>query len=82
MLQDNQGTDPDKRPASWNYEEAVVLRGFEKIWRQTGDQKYVDYIKKIIDPFINADGSIRTYELNEYNSDQVTAGLQLLFLWW
>ena len=80
MLQDNQGTDPDKCPASWNYEEAVVLRGFEKIWRQTGDQKYVDYIKKIIDPFINADGTIRTYELNEYNSDQVTAGLQLLFL--
>ena len=81
MLQDNQGTDPDKRPASWNYEEAVVLRGFEKIWRQTGNQKYVNYIKKIIDPFINADGSIRTYELNEYNSDQVTAGIQLLFLY-
>jgi rhamnogalacturonyl hydrolase YesR len=81
MLQDKQGTDPDKRPASWNYEEAVVLRGFEKIWRQTGKQKYVDYTKKIIDHFINADGSIRTYELNEYNSDQVTAGLQLLFLY-
>jgi rhamnogalacturonyl hydrolase YesR len=80
-LQDKQGTDPDKRPASWNYEEAVVLRGFEKIWRQTGKQKYVDYTKKIIDHFINADGSIRTYELNEYNSDQVTAGLQLLFLY-
>ena len=37
MLQDNQGTDPDKRPASWNYEEAVVLRGFEKF----GDKRVI-----------------------------------------
>ena len=81
MMQDNQGTDPDKRPASWNYEEAVVLRGIEKVWKQTGNKEYFNYIKKIIDHFINPDGTIRTYELNEYNSDQITAGLQLLLLY-
>jgi rhamnogalacturonyl hydrolase YesR len=81
MLQDKQGTDPDKRPASWNYEEAVILRGIEKVWKQTGNKEYFNYIKKIIDHFINDDGSIRTYEMNEYNSDQVTAGLQLLLLY-
>lgn len=81
MIQDKQGTDPDKRPASWNYEEAVILRGIEKVWRQTGDKAYFEYIKKIIDHFVNNDGSIRTYELNEYNSDQITAGLQLLLLY-
>jgi rhamnogalacturonyl hydrolase YesR len=81
MLQDKQGTDPDKRPASWNYEEAVILRGIEKVWKQTGNQEYFNYIKKIIDHFINPDGTIRTYEMDEYNSDQVTAGLQLLLLY-
>jgi rhamnogalacturonyl hydrolase YesR len=81
MLQDKQGTDPDKRPASWNYEEAVILRGIEKVWKQTGNKEYFNYIKKIIDHFINPDGTIRTYEMNEYNSDQVTAGLQLLLLY-
>jgi rhamnogalacturonyl hydrolase YesR len=81
MLQDKQGTDPNKRPASWNYEEAVILRGIEKVWKQTGNKEYFSYIKKIIDHFINPDGTIRTYEMNEYNSDQVTAGLQLLLLY-
>jgi unsaturated rhamnogalacturonyl hydrolase len=81
LMQDKQGTDPDKRPASWNYEEAVVLRGFENLWRYTGDKKYYDYSKKIIDHFINDDGSIRTYERQDYNSDQVTGGLQLITLY-
>ena len=80
MVQDKQGLDPNKRPASWNYEEAVVLRGFENLWRYTKDRQYYDYMKKIIDHFINEDGSIRTYERQDYNSDQVTGGLQLITL--
>ena len=71
---------PWQTPCELELWRSGCVKRFWKIWRQTGDQKYVDYIKKIIDPFINADGTIRTYELNEYNSDQVTAGLQLLFL--
>ncbi|MFN8355104.1 MAG: glycoside hydrolase family 88 protein [Spirosomataceae bacterium] len=81
LLQDKQGTDPDKRPASWNYEEAVVLRGFEHLWHYTNDKTYYNYTKKIIDHFINPDGSIRTYERQDYNSDQITGGLQLITLY-
>lgn len=81
LLQDKQGTDPDKRPASWNYEEAVVLRGVENLWKYTQDKAYFDYTSKIVNHFINADGSIRTYERQDYNSDQVTGGLQLLMLY-
>jgi rhamnogalacturonyl hydrolase YesR len=81
MIQDNQGTDPDKRPASWDYEQGVVLKSFEKIWRQTGDKRYYDYLKKMIDLFVKEDGSIRTYELNEYNSDFIPSGRLLLTLY-
>lgn len=80
MLQDKQGSDPNKRPASWNYEEAIVLRGFENLWRRTGDRRYFEYLQKIVDHFIGDDGSIRTYERQDYNSDQVTGGLQLITL--
>lgn len=80
MLQDKQGNDPAKRPASWNYEEAIVLRGFENLWRCTGDRRYFEYLQKIVDHFIGDDGSIRTYERQDYNSDQVTGGLQLITL--
>lgn len=69
------------RPAVWNYEMGVVLTGFERLWQTTHDQKYLNYIKQIIDHFINEDGTIRTYTLDEYNFDNIPAGRQLLFLY-
>ena len=68
------------RPAVWNYEMGVVLTGIQKLWEATHEEKYLLYIKKIIDHFINEDGSIRTYNLEEYNFDNIPAGRQLLFL--
>jgi unsaturated rhamnogalacturonyl hydrolase len=69
------------RPANWNYEIGVVLMGFERLWKVTGDNVYMDYIKNIIDHFINADGSIRTYTMEEFNSDNIPPGRQLLRLY-
>lgn len=69
------------RPAVWNYEMGVVLTGFEKLAQATGDKKYTDYTKNIIDHFITADGVIRTYQPEEYNSDNIPTGRQLLHLY-
>lgn len=68
------------RPANWNYEIGVVLIGFERLWKLTGDSTYLKYTKHIIDHFINEDGSIRTYVMDEYNSDNIPPGRQLLTL--
>ncbi len=68
------------RPANWNYEIGVVLMGFERLAKHTGDNTYMDYTKHIIDHFINEDGSIKTYVMEEYNSDMVPPGRQLLHL--
>ena len=81
MLQDKEGTDPEKRRAVWNYEEAVTLKGIDRLWRKTGDDRYFTYMKKIMDHFIEEDGTIRTYLPLEYNSDQLTGGLILLTLY-
>ncbi len=80
MLQDNQGVDPDKRPASWEYEQGVVLKGIERLWLETGNVRYFNYFKKMIDLFVREDGTIRTYDLNEYNSDYIPPGRLLLTL--
>jgi rhamnogalacturonyl hydrolase YesR len=80
LIQDNQGTDPDKRPASWEYEQGVVLKGIERLWHETGDIRYFNYFKKMIDLFVREDGTIRTYDLNEYNSDYIPSGRLLLTL--
>lgn len=80
MIQDNQGTDPNKRPASWEYEQGVVLKGIERLWLETGEKRYYNYFKKMIDLFVREDGTIRTYDLNEYNSDYIPSGRLLLTL--
>lgn len=69
------------RPAIWNYEMGVVLTGFERLNQNSGDTKYYDYTKKIIDHFINDDGTIRTYVMDEYNMDNIPTGRQLLHLY-
>ena len=40
----------------------------------------MDYTKHIVDHFIKEDGTIRTYVMDEYNSDNIPPGRQLLRL--
>ncbi|MGF2414923.1 MAG: glycoside hydrolase family 88/105 protein, partial [Ferruginibacter sp.] len=69
------------RPANWNYEMGVVLTGFEKLAQITGEKKYINYTKNIIDHFITPTGDIRTYNMEEYNIDNIPTGRQLLHLY-
>ncbi len=71
----------NQRPANWNYEIGVVLMGFEKLWKTSGDFRYYQYSKHIIDHFIQEDGKIRTYNLEEYNLDNIPSGRQLLTIY-
>jgi unsaturated rhamnogalacturonyl hydrolase len=70
-----------KRPAKWNYEYGVLFESFEQLWKETGNRTYYDYIKRIMDQFIQADGKIRTYDLLEYNIDHITPGRAVLVLY-
>jgi len=54
------------RPANWNYEIGVVLIGFERLWKMTNDQTYIDYTKHIVDHFITAEGKIRIDVVEKY----------------
>jgi len=69
------------RPAVWNYEIGVVLTGFERLWQTTGNTQYYQYLKHIIDHFIDKDGIIKSYIPEEYNSDNIPPGRQLLTLY-
>jgi unsaturated rhamnogalacturonyl hydrolase len=65
----------------WNYQWGLVLKGFERVWRATGDQKYFDYIQHNIDAFVQPDGAIRGYRLDEYNVDRLNTGKVLFALY-
>jgi len=58
-----------------------VLKGIERVWINTGDKQYFDFIQRSMDHFVSNDGSIRTYSLDEYNIDNILPGRNLLFLY-
>ena len=64
----------------WDYVTGTVLKGFEELWRRTGDDRYYDYIKTTVDQVITSDGRILGYNLDDYNIDEINEGRMLLFL--
>lgn len=76
---------PDTIPVGsqtkWSYDMGVVLKGFEGIWMNTGDVYYFNAIQRKMDFFVKDDGSIKNYELEEYNIDHVNNGKLVLLLY-
>ena len=68
-------------PGRWTYEFGVVLKGVEGVWLSTGEGKYFSFIQKGMDNFVNADGTIRTYNAADYNLDNINCGKNLLLLY-
>jgi unsaturated rhamnogalacturonyl hydrolase len=58
----------------WNYEQGLMLEAFYQTWRHTGDTTYLLYTRRNLDHYVMPDGSISTYELDEFNIDNVTPG--------
>jgi unsaturated rhamnogalacturonyl hydrolase len=65
----------------WNYEQGLILESIYRLWANTKEEKYFNYIKKNIDYYVNDDGSIKTYDLNNFNIDNVAPGRVLLYLY-
>ncbi len=65
----------------WAYETGVFLKGLDAVWDTTGDGRYFDYVKKVIDSYLDSDGSIKTYKLEDHNLDNVNLGKQVLALY-
>jgi len=63
---------------SWNYIDGCMMNSLYTIYKQTGEQKYFDFIESFIDYYVNKDGSIRGYEVTDYNLDNLNEG-RILF---
>jgi unsaturated rhamnogalacturonyl hydrolase len=68
-------------PPRWVYDYGVILNGMKTLWYATGNKRYFDFIKKGVDTFVNDDGSIKTYEVDDYNLDQVRMGSAVLMMY-
>lgn len=65
----------------WAYEFGLTLDGIAEVWKQTKDEKYFDYIKECMDVFVQEDGSIKGYKVDEYNIDHLNNGKILLTIY-
>lgn len=72
----------DQNPVKqkWFYEQGLMLEAMKQMYKYTGDKKYFNYIKNNIDLLVDENGKIDTYELDEFNIDQVTPGRAVLYL--
>jgi unsaturated rhamnogalacturonyl hydrolase len=69
------------KPSKWTYELGIMLKGLEGVWYATGDGRYFTHIREQLDHWVQPDGTIRTYRLEEYNIDHVLLGRNLLTLY-
>lgn len=69
------------RPARWSYDQGVILKGVEAVWKLYGDASYFNYIQHSMDYYLLPDGSIRDYRKDEYNIDHTNNGKVLMMLY-
>ena len=69
------------KPAKWSYDQGVILKGIEGIWKLYGDPTYYDYIQHSMDHYVSEDGKIKDYRRDEFNIDHLNNGKVLLFLY-
>ena len=65
----------------WEYTQGLVLKAILQVWQATGDEKYFQYVKTYYDQFIDNDGNIMTYKLEDYNIDRINPGKVLFMLY-
>ncbi|MFP9114551.1 glycoside hydrolase family 105 protein [Flavobacterium sp. RHBU_3] len=58
----------------FGYSQGLGCLAMLKVWKQTGDRKYFDYVQKWTDSIINDKGEIHLYEVETYNIDYVNSG--------
>lgn len=69
------------QPAKWSYDLGVILKGAEGVWKSTADKQYFDYIQHKMDHYVQEDGTINAYQMEDYNIDFINNGKVLLFLY-
>jgi unsaturated rhamnogalacturonyl hydrolase len=65
----------------WNYETGTILRGFEDLYKVTGDERLFTYLKATIDSVVSSTGVINGFKESDYNIDEVKEGTTLLYLY-
>lgn len=65
----------------WDYCQGLMASALLKLYDQTGDTLFYNYVKRFADFMIDSTGNIRTYHFNEFSLDRVNGGKFLMVLY-
>ena len=65
---------------SWEYSNSIMLHGIEKVNYWVNDTNYLNYIKKYVDAYVSANGTINPVVLST-TMDKIHPGLLCLYLY-
>lgn len=69
----------DNHPVpKWDYKIGMILTAYEKLYKQTKDPKYFNYIKNYADILIDQNGVFQKFDPKDHNIDFINAG-KILF---
>lgn len=63
----------------WCYEDGVILKGAIDLYEATGDEFYWNFLESYLTDFVDVDGNLKGYKMDEYNIDHLNPGKALFF---
>ena len=65
----------------WNYIDGCMITGILRLYEITGQERYLRFADDFVSGFIDEDGSIRTYDAEEKNLDNINPAKNLFKLY-
>jgi unsaturated rhamnogalacturonyl hydrolase len=65
----------------WEYNTGIVLFGMSKVYESTRDPRYLDYIRRWVDGYVDDKGVLGWDQSRTHNLDYIQPGMLVLFLY-
>jgi unsaturated rhamnogalacturonyl hydrolase len=71
----------DPAANGWEYNTGIVLFGLSKSYERTRDRRYLDYIRKWVDTYVDERGNLRWEQERSHNLDYIQPAMLILTLY-
>lgn len=65
----------------WNYIDGCMIKAILEMYSITGEKRYLEFADNFIDYYVMEDGSIKSFDIEEYNIDNINEGKVLFDLY-
>lgn len=59
-----------KKPV-WNYIDGCMMTSLLELYKETKDEKYLNFVVNFVDYYVFEDGTIRGYDIEKYSTDDI-----------